>query len=223
MSQRELATLGRAMDLILLTSPRMKGLLLPVALLLLAGCDAPVTSTFVDGSVAGVTIPNASAVSLTDTDILGGVRRTVWIGSGLKCSDLGSPGFLNFGPSAKLSNDGGYEQLLVVEQNGTSVLDLGVGTSRMFGTTSRFVLLSAENATLTGRFVSSFGAFPDAGFMDAGTFSGDFIAPPCSAATAGCEVTPVGTFVVLALAMLRLQRARKRSAALLGLGHLRGG
>lgn len=174
-------------------------------------CEAPVTSTFVNGTVNGISIPGANAVSVTDTDILGGTRRTVWVGTGLVCSDLGKPSPVpHFGPSPIELPDGGHGQLLIVVQNGSSYLDTAVGTERIAGTTSQFTLLDSTNNTLTGRFTSTFVPLPDGGGVsDAGSFSGDFIAPPCAAANAGCEVTPVGSFGLLALVLLRLRRAVK--------------
>lgn len=182
------------------------------AALLASACEAPVTSTFVDGTVAGVSLPGANAVSAIDTNIVGGVRRTVWLGTNLQCSDLGKPETpLNFGPSAKVLPDGGRAPLLILVETSSAWLDTGAGAQRIQGSTDRFFIEAGNDndATLRGRFVASFAALPDGGGVpDGGTFSGDFIAPPCSSANPGCEVAPVGSLSVLGLVLLAMRRVR---------------
>lgn len=202
----------RRVDPILLTPAPMTFRLVVFAALLFAACEAPVTSTFVDGTVAGVSIPGANAVSAIDTNIVGGVRRTVWLGTNLQCSDLGKPETpINFGPSAKVLPDGGRAKLLILVENSNAYLDTGVGAERLQGSTDRFFLESATNNTLTGRFVASFASLPDGGGApDGGSFTGDFIAAPCASANPGCEVAPVGSLSVLGLVLLALRWKRRQ-------------
>jgi hypothetical protein len=170
------------------------------------GCEAPVTSTFVDGTARGVSFPGAAAVSVTDKDLLGFKRQTVWLGSGLQCSDLGKFEW-SLGPDARVRPDGGRLPTLIVTNNSSAFLDTGNGLERMNGTTERFWLESEQGGTLRGRFVASFGSFPDGGALDAGVLSGDFIAAPCANASAGCSASP-GMLLVGALALWLTRRRR---------------
>jgi hypothetical protein len=170
----------------------------------LLGCEAPVDNTFVNGTASGVSFPNASAVSVTDKDILGFMRQTVWLGSGLRCSDLGKFEW-NFGPDSRMQPDGGRQQTLIITNSSSAFLDTGKGLERMNGTTERFWLESEQGGTLRGRFVASFSALPDGGVLDAGVLSGDFIAAPCANASAGCSAAP-GMFLLGALALLLTRR-----------------
>jgi hypothetical protein len=176
-----------------------------IAGVVLLGCEAPVNNTFVDGTASGVSFPNASAVSVTDKDVLGFTRQTVWLGSGLRCSDLGKFEW-NLGPDSRLQPDGGRLQTLIIT-NSSAFLDTGRGLERMNGTTERFWLESEQGGTLRGRFVASFGSLPDGGVSDAGVLSGDFIAAPCATASAGCSAAP-GTLLLGALALLLTRRSR---------------
>lgn len=193
------------MNSILLTGRTWRVVSVLLVALASSACEPPVTSTFVDGSVSGVSIPGALAVSTIDYGTFGDARATVWIGSRLQCRDFETrEQRVNFGPSAKVSPDGGRAPLLIL-QNGVAYFDTGAGSSRMSGS-ANVTFFEKEGDALVGRFVANFS--PDGGVVDGGTFSGDFIAPPCASADSGCEVAPVGTFGVIALALLWLRRTR---------------
>ncbi|MFT3712697.1 MAG: hypothetical protein QM817_34030 [Archangium sp.] len=181
--------------------------------LVLCGCDQPITSTSVTGSAVGVSFTSPAAVSVTDKDILGGTRRTVFLADNLQCSDLKKLP-LDLGPSAFLTSDGGRQPLLII--GGASLLDTGNGSERIHGSTDTFVMQGTRNdGALTGRFTASFvtDVFDGGTIPDGGVFGGTFVAPPCSTASAGCEVTPVGTFSVLALVFFLLRRRQPFSVS----------
>ena len=162
-----------------------------------AGCDAPVTSTFVDGGVAGISISAARGVSVTDKDLLGFRRRTVWLGTGLRCADLKNGADLNLGPSVFSSPDGGRAPVLILTSGGMAFFDTGDGGERLTGAVTVWRVEEPESgAAFTGRYTASF---------DAGVVSGEFIAPPCTTASGGCSAVPV-SLLVSALALLRLRR-----------------
>jgi uncharacterized protein (TIGR03382 family) len=175
---------------------------------LLFGCDTPITATSVSGSALGVSFSSPTAVSVTDKDLLGGTRQTIFLGDNLRCTDLRRAPF-DFGPSAAFTPDGGRSPLLIV--GGATFLDTGRGSERVSGSTTAFHIQSTRSdGALTGRFAASFVTDLDGGALpDGGTFSGDFFtAVPCSSASAGCDVAPLGTFTVLAFAWLVRRRQR---------------
>ena len=174
-------------------------------LFLLAGCDGPDTSTFVDGGVAGIAIPAARGVSVTDKDLLGSRRRTVWLGTRLRCEDLdngtdlrGNRVALNFGPSVFGLPDGGRSPVLILTSGGTAFFDTGDGGERLTGAVTWRAEEPESGAPFTGRVTATF---------DAGVVSGEFIAPPCATASGGCSAVPT-SLLVGGLALLRFRRRR---------------
>ena len=181
-------------------------------LIMFVGCNAPVTSTFVDGGVAGISIPVARGVSATDKDLLGSRRVTVWLGTGLRCSDLQRGDALrngtldlNFGPSVFGLPDGGRLPVLIVSSGRQAFFDTGDGGERLTGAVTDWRVDEPESgAPVAGRFTATF---------DAGVFSGEFIAPPCANASAGCNAVPT-SLVVCGLALLRFLRRKQPVPAL---------
>lgn len=169
-------------------------------LVLFAACEKPITATVVNGTVNGVSFPEATALAVTDTDLLAGARRTVWMAPGLRCSDLTPSDLFNVYPSAIGTSDGGFAPLLVVSTSTMAFLDTGDGGERLIGSTERWHLQSADDGVLRGRFTASFG--------DGGTFTGDFVAPPCSTANAGCSAAPVSLPAIALLLLIRRRRSR---------------
>ncbi len=180
-------------------------------LLLATGCEPEVTSTFAEGTVRGISLPAAAAVSAADTDILGGHRQTVWISSGLVCSvlrsaPLGEPDA--FGPSFVGSPAGGVSTswwrrmpALILTSSGGAFFDTGVEDERLRGTSKLWLEKTASNGTFSARFTATFAV--DGGTAE--TISGDFIATPCASASPGCSGAP-GLFLVGALLLARRRR-----------------
>lgn len=175
--------------------------------LLMSGCEPAVTSTFVTGSVRGVSIPVASAVSATDKNILGGDRKTVWIASGPGvCPRLRSaviPHADTFGASFVETADGGRAPALILTTDGNAAFDTGVGEERLHGAAQLTVETTASNGDFSARFSATFDT--DAGSQ---TVTGDYIATRCATANPGCSASPG---VVMVAAALVFGRRRRRS------------
>ena len=170
-----------------------------VGLFVLSGCDAAVTSTFVNGTASGVSFGEVSAVGASDKNLLGTSRQTVWLGDPARiCSaqkgsatEIGAPTHLE-------SPDGGSLPLLIVNTTGNAWLDTGNGRERLTGTSDTRVLTSDANGQLTGRFTATFGAEK---------FEGDFISTPCPRAFAGCSSAPELMVVAALLLLARVRRS----------------
>lgn len=171
--------------------------------LAMSGCEPPVTSTFVTGSVKGVTFPAASAVSAIDKNLLGGDRRTVWISSGSVCSRLRSaviPQADAFGASFVEGADGGRTPALILTSDGNASLDTGLGEERLRGTAKLMQETTQSNGDTSARFTATFAS-------DAGTeiVTGEYIAPHCARAEPGCSAAP-GLFIAAAALLLARRR-----------------
>ncbi|MFO0599987.1 MAG: MYXO-CTERM sorting domain-containing protein [Myxococcaceae bacterium] len=186
----------------------MRITLISLAVLFLSACEPEITSTFVDGTVGSVSMPNANAVFVADKDVLGGARRTVWLGSGLQCSQLhpGAGFDINLGATERGLPDGGRLPTLILTSNGIAQLDTGVGDQRVAGTMSHYREVSTSSPTqLKGRFTADF---------DGGSFTGDFVAGPCEGVSAGCSTG--GGVSVVVLAALTVIALRRRRSGLFG-------
>ncbi|MDP1828116.1 MAG: hypothetical protein Q8L48_32875 [Archangium sp.] len=174
--------------------------------LLISGCEPDVTSTFVTGSVLGISLPAASAASAADKNLLGANRQTVWLASGTVCSrlrtaPLGQPD--TFGPSFVATGDGGVRSpALILTTDGNAYFDTGNGQERILGTSRVRLEKTLSNGDISARFSASF-------TTDAGTetVTGDYLATPCAAANPGCSAAPAGLLLVGALLLLRRRRA----------------
>lgn len=188
------------------TPARMR-LSLVVVVILISGCEPDVTSTFVTGSVRGVSLPAAAAASAADKNLLGTNRQTVWLASGTVCTRLrtaalGQPD--NFGPSFVATGDGGVRSpALIITTDGNAYFDTGIGQERIRGTSKVWMEKTFSNGDIGGRFSATF-------TTDAGTdrVTGDYLATPCSAANPGCSAAPAGLLMVGASLLLRRRRAR---------------
>lgn len=171
---------------------RMSGLTL---MLLLAGCEPQVKTTFVNGSVNGVSIPAADAAALHDRNALGAERDTVLIGSHTGvCARAWT--FGPFEPSG-LRADGTRQPALVLTR-GRALFDTGVGNERLTATASTFDITERDANFTRGHFTATFGSE---------TLSGDFVALPCGNLDAGCSSAP-GLMLLGLAAWLRRRASR---------------
>lgn len=177
---------------------------LMAVVLALSGCEPPVSSTFVTGSVRGVSIPAASAVSASDKNILGAARKTVWITTGpAVCPRLRTavlPAADTFGASFVGTADGGRAPVLILTTDGNAAFDTGVGEERLHGSARLTVESTASNGDFSARFSATFNT--DAGSE---TVTGDYIATRCATANPGCSAGP-GLFVAAAALMVARRR-----------------
>lgn len=187
------------------TPARMR-LSLLVVVSLISGCEPDVTSTFVTGSVRGVSLPAAAAASAADKNLLGTNRQTVWLASGTVCTRLrtaalGQPD--NFGPSFVVGDGGVRSPALIITTDGNAFFDTGNGEERIRGTSKVWMEKTFSNGDIGGRFSATFAT-------GAGTerVTGDYLATPCSAANPGCSAAPAGLLMVGALLLLRRRGAR---------------
>ena len=173
-------------------------------ILLMSGCEPPVTSTFVTGSVKGGSLPVASAASAADKNFLGADRKTVWIATGTAvCPRLRSavlPQADTFGPSFVGTPDGGRARALILTTEGYAAFDTGVGQERLTGTSKLTLEKTENNGDFSARFTATFTT--DAG---SDTVTGDFIAPRCATANPGCSAAP-GLVIVAAVLIMRRRR-----------------
>lgn len=167
---------------------RMSGVMM---LGLLAGCAPQVNSTFVSGSVQGVTLPAAEAVATHDQNILGGERDTVLIAShrGL-CSRVTWAGI---GQPSGVGSEAAREPALILQQ-GNALFDTGNGTERLRASKSTFDITERDGNFTRGHFSATFGS---------DTLSGDFIALQCSNLSPGCSTTPGVLLLGVAAWLLR--------------------
>jgi hypothetical protein len=167
----------------------MSGTLL---LLVLAGC-ARVETTFVNGSVNQMSLPDPDAISTQDKDLLGFSRDTVLIGnhSGV-CSRLV---FVGLGVPSGIGSEAAREPALILQQ-GNALFDTGNGTERLRASKSTFEITERDNTGVRGHFSATFGT---------DTVSGDFVAPACRNLSAGCSSTP-GLLLLGVLVWLRRSR-----------------
>jgi len=181
----------------------MKRLL--VGLFALSGCDAAVTSTFVNGTASGVSFGEVSAVGSSDKNLIGTSRQTVWLGDpALICSAQKGSATEIGAPTHLVSPDGGSLPLLIVNTTGNAWLDTGNGAERLTGTSNTRVLTSDANGKLTGRFTATFGTEK---------FDGDFMSTPCPRAFAGCASAPDLIGVGALLSLVRFRRRVKADSA----------
>jgi hypothetical protein len=174
--------------------------MLVFALLGLVGCDKPVQGTFVTGTVAGVTLEGATAVSSSDKDLLGSSRQTIWFGDPASVCLTQRGSVTDIGAATHLGGpDGGALPALIINSRGNAWFDTGDGGERLTGTSNTRVLVADSNGKLSGRFTAKFGA---------DEISGDFIAPPCPQAFAGCSSAP-GLMGVALLALWLRRRSRQ--------------
>jgi hypothetical protein len=178
---------------------------LVAVVLLISGCEPEVTSTFVTGSVRGVSLPGAFAVSAADQNVLGADRRTVWIASGPVCARLRTatlPAADTFGASFVASADGGRAPALILTTEGNALFDTGVGEERIRGTSTLKQQKTDGNGT-SARFTATF-------TTDAGTetVTGDYVATACANANPGCSAAPGLLIAAAALMLARRQRDR---------------
>jgi len=168
-------------------------------------CRGPPTSTQVNGTVRGISFSSPSAVSLIDTNVLGGERHTIWMAEGVTCAQLRND---LFGVSFVVGPDGGVLPALIVSNQGSAFLDPGgaENKTRFSGDSRTSAWPNRNNTGMSGYFVATF---------DAGTYEGSFVTTPCSAAVAnaGCASAP-GVMLLGALALLyRRPRRMRRSAS----------
>ena len=129
----------------------MRLILLAVALLI-CGCEPEVTSTFVTGTVRGVSIPAASAVSAADQNVLGANRSTVWLAGGSVCGQLKTatlPHADTFGASFVGTADGGRAPALILTTEGNASFDTGVADERIHGTSKLTMAKTDSNGRLS--------------------------------------------------------------------------
>ena len=188
-------------------SARGMRLSLLALVLLLSGCEPAVTSTFVTGTVRGVSIPAASAVSASDKNILGADRKTVWITSGpAVCPRLRTavlPAADTFGASFVGTADGGRAPALILTTDGNAAFDTGVGEERLHGSAQLTVESTASNGDFSARFSATFNT--DAG---SDTVTGDYIATRCATANPGCSAS---SGLLIAAAVLVFGRRRRNA------------
>ncbi len=156
-------------------------------ILVMSSCETAVTSTFVEGSVQGVSVPAAAAVSATGRNLFGSVRHTVWLGSGLVCSELRTATLEQadaFGPSFVATADGGRAPSLIIDTDGNASFDTGNGAERLRGTSKLTLQKVESNGNLSARYTATFssGAGTD-------TVTGEYIATPCASANPGCSAS----------------------------------
>ena len=175
---------------------RMSGTLL---LFFLAGC-ARVESTFVNGSVNQMSLPDADAISTQDKDLLGFSRDTVLIAnhSGV-CSRLV---FVGLGVPSGVGSEATREPALILQQ-GNALFDTGNGTERLRANKSTFEITERNTNGVRGHFSATFGT---------DTVSGDFVAPLCRNLSAGCSTTP-GLLLLGVFVWLRRSRKFRAPAA----------
>ena len=180
---------------------RHKKRLLAAVACALCGCDAKVTSTFVDGTVSGVAFAEVSAVSVSDKNLLGASRHTVWLGDPTLICSAQRGSATDLGAATHLASpDGGSLPLLIVNTAGNAWLDTGNGPERRTGASDTRVLTTDANGKLTGRFTATFGNEK---------YTGDFMSTPCPQAFAGCASAPE-LMVLGALLWLGRRRSGQR-------------
>ncbi|MFO0599986.1 MAG: hypothetical protein U0228_32045 [Myxococcaceae bacterium] len=151
-------------------------------------CSAPPTATDVRGSVRGVTLPNATAVSVRDNGAAFVERHTVWVGTGLTCEQL-------LAEQATASPSSGGPRLFL-QNTGAVRFDAPPGRTRLDGKLTEWTEDTSDPAVLRVRFVADF----DDGIENAGRFEGELVAPKCDGLAAGCS-TGAGLMNVAALAL----------------------
>ncbi len=149
-----------------------------VVLVVLSGCEPEVTDTFVTGSVRDVSLPAAAAISRADKDLLGTKRQTIWLSSTRPvCGHVVTDSL----EVSHVELDGGRMPALMLQNNGAALFDTGRGEERLRGTSEMNNVRTDDTGTISGRFTATFVGE---------TISGDFVAPPCGAASPGCSGAP---------------------------------
>lgn len=187
---------------------------------LLLSCGHKVESTFVTGSVGGVTFSAPVAISHTpgsgaspqDSDTI------LITDEPDPCSKLVGTGL--FSTDAVQRPDSGTRSAALILRGGfQAYLDIGNGSNERFAAAAATakVVERGSDGTLKGTFGVRFDGItadggrvtlPDGGSV-VGELNGDFIAPACVGFKSGCSATAASALLPLAaLMLLRLRRRR---------------